>query len=642
MTPPVRLVVLVLLITGWSGCMGGGAGKSAPPSAEGLVASFSFSPELPAVNDPVQFRDESDGSPVAWNWAFGDGATSTEASPTHSFATEDVFTVRLTVTNAAGATDAAALFVTVGSVKGGGDPSAFRIDFTYDVMGQAVEFEPRVVPASAAVEDYFWEFGDGEVSKDSAPRHTYATDGLFEVKVRARSGTDLAEAKHVVPVGVDVKDPTALASRSFAIIAIVDSGINPYHEEFLAPEFTAHPSSYITGYPEDAIELSLSLAEQSYSEAVEADRDVWKSVKGNKLYWIPGTRVIGAVSVAQMETRILDDGVEDALGGRFGHGTAVASDAAGATIGACPQCLLVVVEGLGTAPLQWALNQPWIDVVSNSWGSCTLTCTPDSGFFHPLVTGPVANTRAAVEAGKEVFFAAGNGFVGAFDAPTLTYWNAYTGPDWIVTVGAAHDNSGATVIGTGRPVDITSYGLDTRGASYTSLTQFLEWSGTSAATPIAAGAYASIVQRAREALGDFEEGPRKGAVAEGAPLKGLLSDGKLTRAEAERALYLTAKGATGSGPVYVPPVVMLPHTAAAFLYAGYGLVDKKTAAEAFAVVAGDKAAPARSNEDTWASVDSQVRRAIWGSYSGGLADASQEDVRLWTQELGVELPTASS
>jgi len=52
----------------------------------------------------VQFTDASTGSPVAWAWDFGDGATSAEQSPLHTYANPGTYTVKLTVTNAAGAT----------------------------------------------------------------------------------------------------------------------------------------------------------------------------------------------------------------------------------------------------------------------------------------------------------------------------------------------------------------------------------------------------------------------------------------------------------------------------------------------------------------------------------------------------------
>ncbi len=53
---------------------------------------------------PVQFFDDSTGTPTAWLWDFGDGATSTEQNPTHTYtsAVSRTYDVKLTVTNAAG------------------------------------------------------------------------------------------------------------------------------------------------------------------------------------------------------------------------------------------------------------------------------------------------------------------------------------------------------------------------------------------------------------------------------------------------------------------------------------------------------------------------------------------------------------
>lgn len=615
------------------GCLGGGSQKEAPTQSEGpLDADFQYSPELPTVGEPIEFSDRSQGSPASWAWDFGDGSTSQEQNPVHAFESEGSYQVQLIVTDGSGATDSAAQTIQVRRVPTSPeapDPGQFRIDFVYTVDRLTVEFEPVVTPSTAVVDAYYWEFGDGTSSRDSAPVHTYPAPGVYEVKLRASSEASLARASHIVPVGVAVKDPAALSQKSFAVVAIVDTGVNPYHEEFLDPAFSVPPSVYVDKYPADALALELSLGERSYNAAVKKDEATWKSVKANQLYWIPGTRIIGAISVVQDgSTKILDDN---------GHGTATASDAAGATIGSCRECLLVIVEGFGDTPLQWALAQPWIDVVSNSWGGCLgiEVCVVDTGLAPPPFF--VSQAKAAVEAGKEVFFAAGNGMLNRFDAPTLTYWNAYSGPDWIVTVGAADSQTGATVVGTGRPFDVTSYGLDYKGAAHQSTNSIREFSGTSAATPVAAGAYAALVQRAREGLRDTHEGPLKGAVvAQGPSLQGMLGDGKLTRAEAERAFYLTARAATGSGPI-VP--ASLPHSPAAFAYAGYGLVDGKTAAEAFAVVSGSKTVPSRPNEDTWAAADSRIRQAIWGGWNPGgddlRPDPDAQSLDAYMAELGI-------
>ena len=67
----------------------------------GPAASFTFSPQNPTTQTPVQFHDQSsdaDGQIVSWSWAFGDDGFSNDQHPLHTFAVPGTYTVRLTVT----------------------------------------------------------------------------------------------------------------------------------------------------------------------------------------------------------------------------------------------------------------------------------------------------------------------------------------------------------------------------------------------------------------------------------------------------------------------------------------------------------------------------------------------------------------
>ncbi len=64
------------------------------------TADFTANPN-PSCDGVVQFTDASTGA-TSWEWNFGDGNTSTEQNPEHTYAADGTYTVDLTATNAGG------------------------------------------------------------------------------------------------------------------------------------------------------------------------------------------------------------------------------------------------------------------------------------------------------------------------------------------------------------------------------------------------------------------------------------------------------------------------------------------------------------------------------------------------------------
>ncbi len=61
-------------------------------------AEFEFDPTSPVPGGLVTFTDRSSGPVTDWWWEFGDGATSDDQHPTHTFSADGIYPVTLTVT----------------------------------------------------------------------------------------------------------------------------------------------------------------------------------------------------------------------------------------------------------------------------------------------------------------------------------------------------------------------------------------------------------------------------------------------------------------------------------------------------------------------------------------------------------------
>ncbi|MFC2080397.1 FISUMP domain-containing protein [Bacteroidota bacterium] len=66
------------------------------------VAAFTASPTSIAEGDTVHFTDQSTNEPISWAWDFGDGNSSSEQNPSHTYELEGTYSVGLTATNSAG------------------------------------------------------------------------------------------------------------------------------------------------------------------------------------------------------------------------------------------------------------------------------------------------------------------------------------------------------------------------------------------------------------------------------------------------------------------------------------------------------------------------------------------------------------
>lgn len=420
-----------------------------------------------------------------------------------------------------------------------------------------------------------------------------------------------------------------LRKRSHVVIAVVDTGVNPYHVAYRRPEYAVHPSTYIDGFPADAPALGLNLAEPDYVAARGGDdAAVWSQVGTKKLYWIPGTNIIGAYSVADyagtppggLPSRpLIDDN---------GHGSGTTSVAAGGAVsslrapfGSNPDALIVSLEGLGDEGVKWASEQPWIDFISGSYGDpasipCNeavddmdVWCGREYRYTAPFV---LRDSRTAC-------FSAGNGLTrtGVL-ADRYSSLRPTSGPSWVITVGAVSPRNEQDYGWHSVPVDISSYGKYWPAAAPFSTTGEQSFGGTSNATPVTCGVFSKALLEARKALGDAGEGIHTTLDGETAaavgPAKrkgGLLADGVLTRTELERAVFTTAEPGEfdPNGWTYDPIVV--PTTPVYYTQQGYGTANVASAQRAVDVITGAAPMPDRADVDAWIAIVDGVRDTVY-------------------------------
>ncbi|WP_115867534.1 PKD domain-containing protein, partial [Marinoscillum furvescens] len=144
------------------------------------VAGFSFNDRC--LGTAVNFTNTSSISSgtLSYAWSFGDGNTSTSASPSHLYDATGSYEVTLLVTSNNGCTDEVSHVVNIHEL-----PEA---SFTAGNVceGNAVSFSNASSINSGGL-TYAWSFGDGNTSTSSSPNLTYASSGVYTVGLTATS-----------------------------------------------------------------------------------------------------------------------------------------------------------------------------------------------------------------------------------------------------------------------------------------------------------------------------------------------------------------------------------------------------------------------------------------------------------------------
>lgn len=193
-----------------------------PPSEPQVL----FDVESAVVGVEIRFcaeAEDPEGGPLAFAWDLGDGTTKEGACITHVYHTAGTYTLRVTVTDDAGAATSGVVQVEV--------PAKVRLyaDFTWlptePWTMEEVVFLDRSRP-QGVIANWVWNFGDGTSAEGAEVRHAYAGPGTYSVILTIRSADGREERAERTVTVVEVS----------YIEAAPSPGGPPFYKVRLVPE----------------------------------------------------------------------------------------------------------------------------------------------------------------------------------------------------------------------------------------------------------------------------------------------------------------------------------------------------------------------------------------------------------------------
>jgi gliding motility-associated-like protein len=147
---------------------------------------------------------------TSYKWDFGDGQSSTDSTPSHTYTNIGDYNVTLTITTASGCTVTQTLNR---AVRAGTKPKAAFTATPLEVCAStSISFNNQ----STGADEYLWLFGDGGSSKDFSPKYEFSDTGNIDVTLIAFSngcGDTLLKPRYVY-----IKPPIA----NFSVIPDCD------------------------------------------------------------------------------------------------------------------------------------------------------------------------------------------------------------------------------------------------------------------------------------------------------------------------------------------------------------------------------------------------------------------------------------
>lgn len=173
-------------------------------------AAFSYDCEDGLCRFDASESSDADGQVTSWSWKFGDGASGSGKVVEHRYASGGSFTVRLDVTDDAGAADDKVRLVRVEIPAD--EPVA---EFSVSCEGLSCTLDAgSSTAADGSIARYDWSFGDGTTASGGAVSHQYGEEGSYTVTLKVTDSNQASGTrKRTIEVEAEtVPDMTLAAS----------------------------------------------------------------------------------------------------------------------------------------------------------------------------------------------------------------------------------------------------------------------------------------------------------------------------------------------------------------------------------------------------------------------------------------------
>lgn len=177
------------------------------------IPTAGFTNTIECLGYPTIFTNTSTGSPVSYEWDFGDGSPlDNTANPSHTYASAGSYLVQLTVTNSVNCTNTIPQLVQVNQV-----PVADFI-WSQTCQGQQMNFTDQTLNNPIG---WAWDFGDGGTSLIQNPSHLYLDTGSYTVQLIVSGGSGCLDS-----ISYDVYvDSIPQANFTFAQVCTNDTTV---------------------------------------------------------------------------------------------------------------------------------------------------------------------------------------------------------------------------------------------------------------------------------------------------------------------------------------------------------------------------------------------------------------------------------